>query len=91
MPLKACVPTKARASGKSIADKVSQFKNAFSGLAITSVLMPNSITKINEKAFLKPYTDSKVIEAIEAFECDILSVEGNKKCFKNIDFIAFLW
>lgn len=45
-------------------------------------MLQNSIT--NEKAFLKPYTDSKVIEAIEAFEYDILSAEGNKKCFKNI-------
>lgn len=45
-------------------------------------MLHNSTT--NEKAFLKQCTDQKVIDAIEAFEYDVLAVEGNKRGFKNI-------
>lgn len=45
-------------------------------------MLHNSTT--NEKAFLKLCTDQKVIDAIEAFEYDVLAVEGNKRGFKNI-------
>ena len=38
----------------------------------------------NEKILLKPYTDQQAIEAIEAFEYDILAVEGGNRAFKNI-------
>ena len=45
-------------------------------------MLHNSTT--NEKAFLKHYTDQKIIDAIEAFKYDVLAVEGNKRGFKNI-------
>lgn len=45
-------------------------------------MLHNSTT--NEKAFLKHCIDQKVIDAIEAFEYDVLAVEGNKREFKNI-------
>lgn len=45
-------------------------------------MLHNSTT--NEKAFLKQCTDQKVIDAIEAFEYDVLAGEGNKRGFKNI-------
>ena len=45
-------------------------------------MLQNSTT--NEKALLKLYTDQKTIDTIEAFEYDVLAVEGNKRGFKNI-------
>ena len=45
-------------------------------------MLHNSTT--NEKAFLKHYTDQKIIDAIESFEYDVLAVERNKRGFKNI-------
>lgn len=45
-------------------------------------MLHNSIT--NEKALLKICTEPKVLDAIEAFEYDVLAAEGNKRGFKNI-------
>lgn len=45
-------------------------------------MLHNSTT--NEKAILKHCTDQKIIDAIEAFEYDVLTAGGNKREFKNI-------
>lgn len=45
-------------------------------------MLQNSIT--NEKALLKLYTDPKAINAVEAFEYEVLAVEKSKRGFKNI-------
>ena len=38
----------------------------------------------NEKIMLKPYTDEAAIDAIEAFEWDVLAMEGGRRGLKNI-------